>query len=346
MRTYITAALLVIVALSIYIGYQQGLFHNNLAYDDEQQGLSEQITLKFSHVVAEDTPKGQAVIKFAELVSQRSNNQINVEISPNGLLYNDNNELEALKNNKVQMIAPTLSKLTTEVPSWQLLDLPYLFNSEEQVNKVFHSSVSKELLQDLQEPNIKAMAFWQNGFKQMLSKAKPIIEVQDFKGLTVRTMPSNILRQQFTAVHAFPVNTSFDEVLTQKDNQKIDAMENTVSNIYSKNFYKDEKYLTLSNHGILAYSVLINQKFWDSLSNDQQKLIKQALKDVTNWNIKNASAINEENLANLKNENITINTLTTKQKESWQASFQPLYKELENSKYAHYLIDVRRIIKE
>lgn len=344
MRTYLSAALIVLMALSIYISYQQGFLHNNLPKDEEQQGLNEQITLRFSHVVAENTPKGQAVLKFSQLVAERSNNQIIVEISPNGLLYNDNNELQALKNNDVQMIAPTFSKLTTEAPSWQVLDLPYLFQTNEEIERVFSSDLSSALLKELDDPAIKALAFWHNGFKQMLSKERAITSVKDFKGLKIRTMPSNILRQQFIEVNAYPVNTSFDELLTSTDKQKVDAMENTVSNIYSKRFYKEQPYLTLSNHGVLAYSVLINQKFWHSLSSEHQQIIEHALNDVTTWNSTNASKMNSEDLQRLKEMNMTITSLTTEEKKSWKKAFQPLYTQFKTTEDAHYLDDVFRVL--
>lgn len=345
MRTYITAIFIVIIALCLYIGEQQGLFQHNLREDEDQQGLSEQVTIHFSHVVAEDTPKGQAVLKFAELVAQRSQNKIIVDISPNGLSYNDDTELQALKKNDVQMIAPTISKLTQEAPSWSVLDLPYLVKTDQQVEKLFASDVSRSLLHDLHDANIIALAFWQNGFKQMLSKKEMIITPKDFKGLTIRTMPSNILRKQFIAVNAHPVNTSFDEVLTPAADEKIDAMENTLSNIYSKGFYTEEPHLTLSNHGILAYSVLMNQQFWHSLTAEQQRIITQSLADVTEWNIANAKKLNADNLTQLKNKDVSIHNLTLPEQQRWEQAFQPLYKTFKQTEYAHYLTEIRRAIQ-
>lgn len=346
LRSYIVAALLVMMALGSFICYEQGIFGKKLPYDEEQHGLNKQITLHFSHVVAENTPKGQAVIKFAELVEKRSNTQIQVEIAPNGMHYNDLTELQALKNNDVQMIAPTFSKMTAEVPSWGVLDLPYLFQTNEDVGKVFNGPIGQRLLQELDDPDIKALSFWQNGFKQMLSDQKNIVTTNDFKNLHIRAMPSDVLTKQFQTLGANLVTTSFEQVLTDSSKDSIDAMENTLSNIYSKKFYLEEPYLTLSNHGILGYSVLINQSFWSSLSMENQKIIRQSLADVTTWNIENAKKTNEENLKQLRQLNLSIRTLTPTQRQQWRTAWDAVYRNYQQQQsHVHYLEDIQAVVQ-
>lgn len=341
------SALFVVIALLGYMSYEQGFFKSEtLPYDEEQEGLKDQITIRFSHVVAEDTPKGQAVLKFAELVQKRSHHRIQVEISPNGMLYNDVNELQALKDNDVQMIAPTLSKVTKEVPSWEVLDFPYLFSSTAEVQKVFTSDVGERLLNELQHENMKALGFWQNGFKQMINEKEIIQDVQDFKGLRVRAMESDMLKQQFEQVKATPVTSSFDELFTELNKQKMDALENTISNIYSKSLYKKENHLTISNHGILAYAVIINKQFWQQLEPADQQLIEQALKDATEWNMENAMQMNDHDLQQLKNLSVEIHTLTPQQQTAWKKAFMPLYRSFENRSDAHYLHEIQQLIQK
>lgn len=341
------SALFVVIVLLGYMSYEQGFFKSEtLPYDEEQEGLKDQITIRFSHVVAEDTPKGQAVLKFAELVQKRSHQRIQVEISPNGMLYNDVNELQALKDNEIQMIAPTLSKVTKEVPSWEVLDLPYLFSSTAEVQKVFTSDVGKRLLQELDNENMKALTFWQNSFKQMLNEKKMIIDVQDFEGLRVRAMTSDLLKQQFKQVNAVPVISSFDELFTDLNNRKMDALENTISNIYSKSLYKKEQHLTISNHGILAYAVIINQSFWQNLEKEDQQLIEHALRDATEWNIENAMQMNEHDLKQLQALPLEIHQLTPNEQAAWKKAFMPLYRSFENRSDAHYLHEIQQLIQK
>lgn len=345
MRSYIVAAFLVIIALGSFISYQQGIFSDKLSYDEEQRGLSKQITLHFSHVVAENTPKGQAVIKFAELVKKRSNSQIQVEIASNGMHYNDMTELQALKDNKVQMIAPSFSKMTAEVPSWEVLDLPYLFKTDEEVAKVLNGKIGQQLLHEMRNSEIKALAFWQNGFKQILSTTGNITTPSEFQGLHVRAMPSRVLAKQFQTLGATSVTTSFDQLLTNSSQSSIDAMENTLSNIYSKKFYVKEPYLTLSNHGILAYSVLINHSFWTSLSTENKNIIRQSLVDATTWNNDNATKVNAVNLQQLKQLNLPIVTLTANEKIQWQIAWKNVYDDYhQRQKDGHYLEDIENML--
>ncbi|RIJ64533.1 DctP family TRAP transporter solute-binding subunit [Rummeliibacillus sp. POC4] len=343
MKIYITTAILTIVLLLSYIGYSQQFWQNStLPVDEEQQGLNKQIVINFSHVVAEDTPKGQAAIKFAELLEQKSNGRIHVVIYPNGMLYNDNNELKALQNNDVQMIAPTFSKMTKTIPSWEVLDLPYLFHTDEEVENVLNGRIGEQLLNQLNHVNIKGLAFWNNGFKQMISEEKPLVRLEDFKNIKVRAMPSKVLQTQFELLGAKSVNTSFDELYTEIENHEIDAQENTLSNIYSKGFYKVQNNITLTNHGLLGYSVLMNEDFWNSLPQKLQEDVLSAMKEATEWNFQMAKEMNSNDLEKLKKQDhIKINTLSVAEQNKWKLKFKPLYSLYKNHVGATFLKEIQ-----
>lgn len=343
MKVYITTAILTIVLLLSYIGYSQQFWQNStLPVDEEQQGLNKQIVINFSHVVAEDTPKGQAAIKFAELLEQKSNGRIHVVIYPNGMLYNDNNELKALQNNDVQMIAPTFSKMTKTIPSWEVLDLPYLFHTDEEVENVLNGRIGEQLLNQLNHVNIKGLAFWNNGFKQMISEEKPLVRLEDFKNIKVRAMPSKVLQTQFELLGAKSVNTSFDELYTEIENHEIDAQENTLSNIYSKGFYKVQNNITLTNHGLLGYSVLMNEDFWNSLPQNLQEDVLDAMKEATEWNFQMAKEMNLNDLEKLKKQDhIKINTLSVAEQNKWKLKFKPLYSLYKNHVGATFLKEIQ-----
>lgn len=327
MRLYISAALCTLVVLLGIIGYQQKFWQKStMPLDDEQQGLSEQIVLHFSHVVAEDTPKGQAAIKFAELLEQKSNGQIRVVIYPNGMLYNDEAEFDALLNGDIQMIAPTVSKVSKLDPTFAVLDLPYIFQNDEEVEQVLTGSYGNKLLKQLDQKDMKGIAFWNNGFKQILAKDKLVTDIEDFNGLTVRTMPSKILQMQFSGQNAQTVTTSFDEVYRELENEAIDAQENTISNLYSKGFYQLHKNLTITNHGIMSYAVIMNEDFYHDLSPELQEALMEAMNETSKWNFEHSKKMNEENLSSLKAlPDMHIETLTVEQKEKWKAAFQPLH---------------------
>ncbi len=341
MKYFLSGSFITIIILIVLFGYRQNIFSTTeMPYDDEQNGLSEQITINFSHVVAENTPKGMAAEKFAQLVEEKSDGRVVVKVYPNGMLYNDKNELDALLNNEIQMIAPTFSKMTSSLPNWQVLDLPFIIDNNEQLKSVLSGPLSKKMLEELEQINVKGLTFWSNGFKQIASN-QSITKIEDFEGKRLRMMPSNILRQQFKLLGAEPYASSFGDVYYDLENNMIDAQENTISNIYSKQFHTMENYITISNHGILCYAVMINKDFWDSLDTKIQNVITQSLKEMQQWQFDQAEKLNNENLKQLKlNKTIHIYELDNDQRQRWREKLQPIYEVYNNEVNGEYLEEI------
>ena len=335
MRLYIISACCIFIALFGFLSIRQDLWQTKeLAIDDEQSGLNENVIINFSHVVAENTPKGVAAAKFAELVHEKSNGEIIVEIHPNGILYNDDTEVKALQNGSVQMIAPTFSKMTSHIPSWHILDLPFLFENDTQVYDGLTGPLSEKLLKDLEKIDIKGLTFWRNGFKQIATQKTPILEVEHFENVRIRTMASVVLHQQFQLLDALPITTTFNELYRSIEKKQVIAQENTISNLYSKGFYELQNEITLSNHGLLAYAVMMNEAFWNNLSSKHKRVIEQALQEMNKWQHESAIKMNEENLKKLQQkEHVNIYTLTDAQKQSWKEQLSPIYAIYNNSYY-------------
>lgn len=332
MKNFITASILTIVGLILFILYDNGyLFQEQrITADEEQNGLKNQIIIHFSHVVAENTPKGLAAQKFSELVFEKTNGRVKVQVYPNGILYSDNDELEALKKGDVQMIAPSITNMTDIVPQWKVLDLPFLFQDYTHIKNVFTGETGEQLLGYLNEKEMKGLAFWNNGFKQMTNDSHPLIEPEDFAGETFRVMPGHVLKRQFYVLGAKPITTSFTEVFSSLEKQMVDGQENTISNIYSKGLYQYQPYLTLSNHGVLGYAVIVNKEFWNSLPQDIRLQIENAMKETTLWNMKMSLQMNEMQLEEMrKMENLHIYELPAAAKARWMKRFAPLYQEVE-----------------
>lgn len=339
MHKYFIGAFAMMITLILYISYQQNLlFTKTIPNDYEQTGLSKQIIIHFSHVVAEHTPKGEAAQYFASLVEQKSNGQMKVFVYPNGILYNDDTEIEALEKNRVQMIARTTSKMTEYLPSWQLFDLPFLIETDEQLKQAITGETAQQLLDELERYNIKGLGFWRNGFKHITSRDKPLLEPSDFQEVKIRTMTSPLIEKQFSLLGAHPLPSSFGDVYKDLAQNKVDAQENTASNIYSKGFYTVQNHITLSQHGTLNYAVMMNGDFWDSLSSKQQQIIQDAIKETSDWQIEQAQSMNEDSLEKLaKSSNIAIHTLTKKQLSEWKKTLAPLYDDYNNKVNATYI---------
>lgn len=301
-----------------------------LAIDYEQVSTNEKIIIRFSHVVGEDTPKGQAARLFAQMIKERTQGQVEVQVFPNSSLYKDSEELPALQQGQVQMIAPALSKVNKLVPELGVFDLPYLYPDLQDYHHVLDGEVGTLIKTSFENLGYKPIAFWDSGFKQFSNNSRPIHTPHDLANITMRTMPSSVLDQQFTLLNVKSIEMNFDDVYPSLEKKLIEGQENSISNIYTKRFYRVQNYLTISDHGYLGYVVLMSEQFWDQLSPDIQQIISTTMNDVTKWQRNKALDIEEEQLADIyRCECIHIQVLTDEQKALWKLFFQPLYINME-----------------
>ncbi|MGD8644516.1 MAG: TRAP transporter substrate-binding protein [Chromatiales bacterium] len=237
------------------------------------------IVIKFSHVVAENTPKGKMANRFKDLVAERLDGKVVVEVYPNSQLFGDNKVLEAMLLGDVQLAAPSLSKFSRYTKQLQLFDLPFLFEDIEAVDRFQQSADGQKLLTSMEKKGLLGLGYLHNGMKQ-LSASQPLRVPADASGLKFRIMTSDVLAAQFEAVDAAPLKKPFSEVFTLLQTKAIDGQENTWSNIYSKKFFEVQPYITESNHGVLDYMVVTSAGFWKKMPDDVRGKVKQALDEA------------------------------------------------------------------
>ena len=273
------------------------------------------IVIKFSHVVAQETPKGKGAEYFKKLAEERTNGRVKVEIYPNSQLYKDKEELEALQLGAVQMLAPSLAKFgPLGAREFEVFDLPYLFDDNEELHKITQGPIGQDLLKKLESKGILGLAFWDNGFKQM-SANKALRKPKDFKGLKMRIQSSKVLDMQMRALGANPQVMAFSEVYQALQTGVVDGTENPVSNFYTQKMHEVQKYLTLSDHGYLGYAVIVNKKFWDALPADLRAALEEAMKEATKHANDIAQKENEDALDAVRKSGKTqIITLTPQEK--------------------------------
>ena len=293
--------------------------------------VAEPIVIKFSHVVAPDTPKGKAAEKFKQMVEERSKGAMKVEVYPNSQLYKDREELEALQLGAVQMLAPSMAKFgPLGAREFELFDLPFIFPNKETLYRTMDGVVGKRLFNKLETKGIIGLAYWDNGFKQM-SANKPMHKVADFNGLKMRIQSSKVLDAQMKALGAMPQVMAFSEVYTALQQGVVDGTENPLSNIYTQKMHEVQKHMTLSDHGYLGYAVITNKKFWDGLTADQRSLISQAMKEATVYERSIAEQEGEDALAKIRAAKTTeIYTLTPAERAEWMNALLQVHKEFEN----------------
>lgn len=295
--------------------------------DSEQVDPARKIVVKFSHVTTADSPKGMAVERFAELVRQRTGGRVEVQVFHDSTLYKDGEEFEALREGKVQLIAPATSKLAGIAPAWQVLDLPYLFPSYEAVHRFVDGPARARLFEALEAEGLVPLVFWDNGFKQMTNRVRPLVHPVDFAGLRFRVMMgSSVLQEQFRLLNAEPIPLAFSDVPGALAHDRVDGQENTLSNLRTKRLYEGQTYMTLSNHGFLGYVVLAEQDFWRSLPPDIRAVLEDSLEDVTRWERDYAAATNAKDLETLKKmDGLEIHLQTPKERREWEQALAPVY---------------------
>ncbi|TEB15683.1 C4-dicarboxylate-binding periplasmic protein precursor [Pelotomaculum sp. FP] len=300
--------------------------------DLEQVSPEEKIVIKFSHVVAENTPKGLAAQRFATLVKERTHGRVEVQVFPNSTLYKDGEEIQALQNGLVQMIAPATSKLSGMYPQWQVLDLPYAFEDVNAVHEAMSGYIGNRLCDSLKQNNMQALAFWDNGFKQMTNSQRPLVNPADFQGLSFRVMiNSQVLKKEFERLNARAVEGPFNDLYRVLDSHEVDGQENTMSNIYSKNLYKVQPYLTLSNHGYMGYVVLTNQQFWTGLPEEVRDVLESTLVEVTEWEHEQAFILDKQSLEKIVDSGLVqVHQQTEAEKKLWSIMLKPVYSEFKN----------------
>ena len=290
----------------------------------------QQIVIKFSHVVALDTPKGKAAEYFKKLAEERTKGRVKVEVYPNSQLYKDGEEMEALQLGSVQMLAPSVAKFgPLGAREFEVFDLPYIFNSFAELHKVTEGPVGKKLFKKLETKNIAGLAFWDNGFKDF-SANKALRLPGDVKGLKMRIQSSNVLEAQIRALGGLPQKMAFSEVYQGLQTGVVDGTENPPSNFYTQKMHEVQKFLTLTDHGVIEYAVIANKPFWDALPADIRTTLEGAMKDATKFANDIAKKENDDALEGVRKSGKTeIITLTAAQKAEWKKALLPVHREME-----------------
>ena len=287
------------------------------------------IVIKFSHVVAADTNKGKTAEFFKKLAEERTKGAVKIEVYHNSVLFKDKEEVEALQLGAVQMLAPTPGKFgPLGVREFEVLDLPFLFDTLDDEHRVTQGPIGRSLLALLEPKGIHGLAFWDNGFKEMTSN-KALRRPEDFKGLKIRIQSSKVIEAQMRAVDAIPQVMGFGELYQAMQTGVVDGQENPTNVIYPSKLYEVQKYLTLSDHGYHGYAVITNAKFWAGLPPDIRTALEGAMKDASAYFNAQATKENDDGLAAIKASGRTeVIVLTADEKRAWKRAFVKVHEQM------------------
>lgn len=287
------------------------------------------LIIKYSHVVADSTPKGQAALKFKEVAEKLLPGKVEVQVFPNSQLFGDGKEMEALLLGDVQILAPSLAKFGKYTKKIQIFDLPFLFDDIDAVGRFQNSDKGRELLTSMADKGIIGFGYIHNGMKQ-LSANKPLRTPADAKGLKFRIQASDVLEEQFKAVGANPQKIAFAEVYQALQSGVVDGAENPWANIYTKKFHEVQGYITESDHGVLDYMVIANEQWWNGLPDDVKNGLSEAMTESIAYGNKVA---HDEDMAFrqkvIDDKKAKLVKLTKAQRAQWREAMKPVWARFE-----------------
>ncbi|WP_263831977.1 DctP family TRAP transporter solute-binding subunit [Sulfurospirillum oryzae] len=292
--------------------------------------VAAEYTIKLTHVVSPNTPKGMGADFFAKRIGELTNGKVEVVVFPNSQLYGDGEEMKALKLGNAHIAMPSFSKFTHIVPQMQLFDLPFLFRDDKHLHAVLDGEVGQIIKDIVTAKGFVALDYWDAGFKQLSSNKKAIIVPSDATAQKFRIMSSHVLEAQFKTIGAIPQILPFSEVYSALQQSIVDGTENPLSNFYTKKFYEVQTDLTLSSHGYLGYLVIMSESFWRKFPAEYKPMVLQAMKEATAYERKLAAQDEEATLAKLQeyaktSSTFKIHTLTPEQKAAWQKAMETIY---------------------
>jgi C4-dicarboxylate-binding protein DctP len=287
------------------------------------------IVIKFSHVAAPDTPKGQAANEFKRLAEERTKGRVKVEVFPNSMLFKDAEELDGLQLGSVQMLAPVPGKFgPAGIPEFEVFDLPYMFPDLDALQRIYDGPAGAALLKKLEAKGMVGLAYWNNGFRVM-SANRPIHVPADMRGLKMRINSSKVNAAIMKSVAAVPQTMAFSEVYQGLQTGVIDGTEGPLSNLYTQKQYEVQKHVTLTYHTISNYVVVVNKAFWDKLPPDIRTILEGAIKDASALNNQNSIKDEQAAIAAIKASGRSeIYTPTPAEKDAWMKAMLPVQDEM------------------
>lgn len=291
--------------------------------------LSEPITIRFSHVVGEDTPKGVGARLFKERAEKELAGRVKVEIYPNSQRFTDEQVMTALLFGDVELAAPSLSKFGSFSKELQVFDLPFLFDDMEAVRRFQTSPVGQSLLDSMSMRGIKGLAYWDNGMRVM-SANKALLKPADVQKLVFRIEPSDVIEAQYATLRAPILRLPFKQVYEALDRGLVEGQENSWSNIASKRFYAAQDYFTETNHSYQGYMVITSVRFWDSLPPQIRSTLEEILADVSKTVRQLAVEKAREGRESVQTSSSHVLSLTAEQRAAWREALRPVWERFES----------------
>jgi tripartite ATP-independent transporter DctP family solute receptor len=267
-------------------------------------------TIRWGHLNNSDHPVSLGVQKFAEILAAKSGGKLKVREFPASQLGNEMQMQSALRGGTQEMMSASTTSLASVVKEFGLLDFPFLVSNTDQADALVAGAYGKAMDATLPAKDLVSLGYWGLGFRNTTNSSRPITKVEDFAGLKLRVIPNPVYLETFKAFKANPVPMNFGELYTALENKTVDGQENPYTVILSNKFYEVQKYVSATNHTFTQNIIIVSKKFWDKLSADEQKLIKEAIAETAPYQREQTRLQTEKALAELKAKGMQFNEIS------------------------------------
>ncbi|QAS53376.1 TRAP transporter substrate-binding protein [Halobacillus litoralis] len=319
---------------------------NGDSSESASEGSGDAKVIKAGIGLNDDHPQYKGLLKFKEIVEKETDGAIKVETYHSGQLGDDRSMTEALQLGTQEVTIPSTAPLANFVPEFSVFDIPFLFPNEEVADKVLDGEVGQELLGKLEEQNLVGLAYWENGFRDLTNSERAVASVEDFEGLKIRTMENDLHLDAFKALGANPTPMAFTELFTAMQQGTVDGQENPYATIYLQKFYEVQKHVSNTHHIYSPFVFLMSKSFYDGLSEDQQKIVKDAAVEAGKYERKLNREANEKYLEQLQEEGMEYTEITDEARQEMKDAVAPVIEEYK-SKIGEETVDkVYKAIEE
>lgn len=281
-------------------------------------------TAKFGHDQPEKSPHHDGALYFKKLVEEGSKGEIEVKLYPSQLLGTGLQMSEMVQAGALEILAIPTSNMQVLQPALQVLDLPFLFPNQKILDQVLDGEVSDAIYKPLLSKNVVGLSWFYSGFKQFTGSF-PIRKPEDFKGHKIRVMPAPVIREQFKALGASPVPIDFHELYNALQQGVVDGQENPLTTIVTMKFFEVQKYMTLSNHALIAYVFVTSNTFYNSLPAKYQKLLRDAARKAGPYQRNLVREREKGFLETIKKGGVTVIELKPEEQQAFQKAVEPVY---------------------
>jgi len=316
------------------------------ADENESASNGETKTIRAGIGLNDKHPQYKGLLKFKEIVEEKTDGAIKVETYHSGQLGDDRAMTEALQIGTQEVTVPSTAPLANFVPEFSVFDIPFLFPNEQVADEVLDGEVGQKILKKLESQDLVGLAYWENGFRNLTNSKRAVEGVEDFEGLKVRTMENDLHLDAFNKLGANPTPMAFTELFTAMQQGTVDGQENPYATIYLQKFYEVQDHVSNTKHIYSPFVFLMSKKFYDGLTDEQQTIVKEAAVEAGKHERKLNREANEKYLKKLQEEGMTYTEISDEQRAKMKEAVQPVVDEYKGKIGEDIVEEVYKAVEE